>query len=129
MDCPICEEDLGADATPADLIRHTEDEHVLSDAQRMFGGRCEDYPCCGHGENDCPVYSDESGYLPYPCLSCGKRIRSGSEDDAGSRFCSGCISSRRFACTCGDEDEGPCDYHDRLAERDEDLDENEESEG
>lgn len=100
MDCPICEEDVGA--TAADLIRHTEDRHVLSDAQTQFGGRCEDYPCCGHrnpdGTSDCPVYSDESGFYPYPCIGCGKRIKIGSTDDGGGSICAPCISSGRGLC-------------------------------
>lgn len=106
MECPICQEDAGE--TPVDLIEHTNNEHVFDDAQTTFGGRCEDYPCCGHEAGDCPVYSPGSGYLRYPCLGCGKRIKCGSSDDAGSSYCRRCLNNPRTYC------EGPecpgCSY-------------------
>lgn len=44
--------------------------------------RCEDYPCCGHGDGECP---NEDG--TYNCSRCGRRLL-----DLNSSLCSNCLS-------------------------------------
>lgn len=109
--------------SPADLAEHLEDAHVRANVE--FGGRCEDFPCCGHEPGDCPQFSSESGYLPYRCLGCGKRIRRGSANDRSSSYCGSCLDNGRYACTCGtDEYSGHvgCEYHDRMRDMEDDDD-------
>jgi hypothetical protein len=49
-------------------------------------GRCEDYPCCGHEDGDCP---DSQGR--FTCVGCGTRL----PKNASSSICSRC--QRRMA--------------------------------
>lgn len=45
--------------------------------------RCEDYPCCGHGDGGCP---NEDG--SFNCAHCGARL----PKRARSSLCNACIS-------------------------------------
>lgn len=47
--------------------------------------RCEDYPCCGHGDGECPE-RDKMGRLRFRCVECGKMLPIG----APSSLCSKC---------------------------------------
>lgn len=53
--------------------------------------RCEDYPCCGHGEagdgGPCP---DDRGR--FPCLGCGKTH---DPSASGSSYCLDCLDDPR----------------------------------
>jgi len=51
--------------------------------------RCEDYPCCGHEDGECPS-RDRRGNLVYRC-TCGARL----PRDSRSSLCPGCL--RRYA--------------------------------
>ncbi len=35
--------------------------------------RCEDFPCCGHEDGDCPS-RDENGNERWTCVACGKLL-------------------------------------------------------
>jgi len=50
-------------------------------SQKINEGRCEDYPCCGHEDGDCP---DSQGR--FTCVGCGKRL----PRDASSSICPKC---------------------------------------
>ena len=43
---------------------------------------CEDYPCCGHEQGDCP---DSEGR--FNCVECGKRLKK----NATSSICEKCL--------------------------------------
>lgn len=49
-------------------------------------GRCEDWPCCGHG-NDCPDRDPETGEEIWGCAHCGAPLPRG----ARSSLCNHCI--------------------------------------
>ena len=53
----------------------------------VFESRCEDYPCCGHEDGDCPD-RDEHGNETWKCAKCGARLPKG----ARSSLCNSCIS-------------------------------------
>lgn len=38
-----------------------------------MSARCEDYPCCGHEDGDCPS-RDEDGNEIWSCASCGGKL-------------------------------------------------------
>ncbi len=61
-------------------------------------GRCEDFPCCGHVDEDgtcwCP---DEDGR--FDCATCGRKLPKG----AASSLCNAC---RRKISQQGDWDRG-----------------------
>ena len=55
---------------------------------------CEDYPCCGHEQGDCPTL-DAQGRERWNCVECGKRLSL----KALSSICSPCqrrMNRRRF---------------------------------
>ena len=35
--------------------------------------RCEDFPCCGHAQGDCPRI-DSHGRAHFTCVECGKEL-------------------------------------------------------
>jgi hypothetical protein len=47
--------------------------------------RCEDYPCCGHEQGDCP---DAEGR--FTCVSCGRKLAK----NATSSICPRCTKRR-----------------------------------
>lgn len=62
--------------------------------------RCEDWPCCGHGD-DCPEH-DVRGNEVWKCVECGRRLPL----KATSSICSKC--QRRLSKEL--EDGGDFDY-------------------
>jgi hypothetical protein len=45
---------------------------------------CEDYPCCGHSNGECPSQNDESIKV---CIDCGKTL----PQDSTSSICYSCF--------------------------------------
>ncbi len=58
---------------------------VLPPERQLSGGRCEDYPCCGHAPGECPM-TDGNGDLRYRCARCGKVL----PPHAHSSLCARC---------------------------------------
>jgi len=56
-------------------------EPNLYEKKNVDENRCEDYPCCGHGDGGCPN-SDGS----FNCVFCGRKL----PKNARSSMCSGC---------------------------------------
>lgn len=48
--------------------------------------RCEDYPCCGHSNGECPNSDDT-----FNCCQCGKKLKK----DTTSSLCNRCIQRVR----------------------------------
>jgi len=53
--------------------------------------RCEDYPCCGHDEGDCPEIIN--GKERWRCIDCGKMLPIGAESSICNK-CSRELSNR-----------------------------------
>lgn len=63
---------------------------AIRKSRRNYGkvkeGRCEDWPCCGHGD-DCPDRDPETGEEVWGCAHCGAPLPRG----ARSSLCNRCI--------------------------------------
>jgi hypothetical protein len=51
---------------------------------------CEDYPCCGHADGDCPTI-DEDGHRRWTCVICGGTL----PRNYYSAVCHDCHKNRR----------------------------------
>lgn len=60
--------------------------------------RCEDWPCCGHG-NDCPD-RDSKGNEVWRCVDCGRKLPKG----APSSICPRCQRRMHRRIESGDFD-------------------------
>lgn len=52
--------------------------------------RCEDYPCCGHEDGDCPTI-DEDGNKRWTCVLCYRLLPVGNT----SSICNSCLHRKR----------------------------------
>jgi hypothetical protein len=70
--------------------------------------RCEDYPCCGHTDDEgCPDPAlIEAGYFPYRCVECGGLIKKGTEAPGHESFHASCLDNMQW----GEEDREDEDY-------------------
>ncbi len=61
--------------------------------------RCEDYPCCGHEQGDCPTH-DKQGRERWTCVECGKLL----PVKASSSICKRCQRAMNLRSRDGYDD-------------------------
>ena len=79
----------GYTPTPEDLAQVAKSSQTPSTPE-VEEGRCEDYPCCDHGEGGCPD-RDEKGRKTYKCVQCGASL----PHDTTSSICIKCRTNPR----------------------------------